>query len=147
MKSKKVIVMFGIVFLSCIMILSPALAWDNGDGTRTVKGLVWLKNPAEISVRNWYDAVSFVASLSSGQCGLTDNSTAGKWRLPTLQELKSVYPEKNYCRIPDHTGYYWTSDPDPNYPSSRKVAMSMYNQSGYSQSAQFDRCWVWPVRQ
>ena len=60
---------------------------DCGNGTVTdgVTGLVWLKN-ANCTSANWKAANDFAAALVSGQCGLTDNSSAGQWRLPTVQE-------------------------------------------------------------
>lgn len=58
---------------------------DCGDGTikDTETGLYWLKN-ANCLVRNWADANKDAAELAHGQCGLTDGSLPGDWRLPTL---------------------------------------------------------------
>jgi len=64
---------------------------DNGDGTvtDTVTGLVWLKQADCIS-QTWAGAVAAVNALASGQCGLTDGSTAGSWRMPNRKEMQSL---------------------------------------------------------
>jgi len=82
---------------------------DNGDGTvtDTNTGLVWLKNANCFGLPplfdNWNDAMALVAGLSDGQCGLTDGSSAGDWRLPTLQ-CPQVPPTT--CRLDDATGEF-----------------------------------------
>jgi len=44
-------------------------------------GLVWLKNANCFVEVSWYDSLnSKTPGLASGQCGLTDKSTAGQWR-------------------------------------------------------------------
>jgi len=64
---------------------------DNGDGTLvdTVTGLVWLKR-ADCVNGTWGDAVAAVRSLASGQCGLSDGSAAGAWRMPDRKEMASL---------------------------------------------------------
>jgi Protein of unknown function (DUF1566) len=53
-------------------------------------GLVWLKNAACIAPANWASAVTDANQLATGQCGLSDGSSAGEWRLPNLIELDSL---------------------------------------------------------
>ena len=64
---------------------------DNGNGTvtDTVTGLIWLKKADCIS-DTWANAIATVNSLASGQCGLTDGSTAGSWRMPNRNEMQSL---------------------------------------------------------
>jgi hypothetical protein len=64
---------------------------DNGDGTISdiVTGLTWLKK-ADCIQASWSDAIAAVNSLASGQCGLTDGSTAGQWRMPNRFEMLSL---------------------------------------------------------
>ena len=105
---------------------------DNGDGTLhdTVTGLTWLKQ-ADCIQQTWSGALGAVNALASGQCGLTDGSTAGQWRLPNRNELLSLsdraptFPQASYFNGqagsgPAVTGpvifgnfivseYYWTS--------------------------------------
>ena len=105
---------------------------DKGDGTvaDTVTGLVWLKQ-ADCIHQQWADALAAVRSLSSGQCGLTDGSTAGSWRMPSRKEMQSLSDrmQNNHADFFNHTflnpdgtvylaavftnfisfEYYWTS--------------------------------------
>ena len=106
---------------------------DNGNGTvaDTVTGLTWLKK-ADCINQSWSSALSTINNLSSGQCGLTDGSTAGQWRMPNRSEMLSLsdraptFPQANYFNgIPGPDGitvintvifnnfivsdYYWTS--------------------------------------
>jgi hypothetical protein len=64
---------------------------DHGDGTLvdTVTGLVWLKR-ADCIRQSWSGALTTVAALAQGQCGLADGSTAGSWRMPNRAEMLSL---------------------------------------------------------
>jgi len=72
----------------------------NGTMTDTSTGLAWLKNAnctesaggiaKTNGYLNWYDAAAWSNGLASGACGLTDGSQAGDWRVPTIDELKSL---------------------------------------------------------
>jgi hypothetical protein len=76
---------------------------DNGDGTLadTVTGLTWLKK-ADCIHQAWAGALSAVNGLANGQCGLTDGSTAGQWRMPNRSEMLSLsdraptFPQASY---------------------------------------------------
>ena len=90
--------------------LERGVAWpnprftDNGDGTVTdnMTGLIWLKKAACIGETRYAMAMSFVAALANGQCGLTDGSSAGDWRLPNLREMHSLIDyEHHYPALPD----------------------------------------------
>lgn len=61
---------------------------DVGDGTiaNPVNGLIWLKNAHCFTQKKWAEATAAVARLAQGRCGLTDDSAAGHWRLPTITE-------------------------------------------------------------
>jgi len=114
---------------------------DHNDGTisDTMTGLVWLKQ-ADCIHGSWSEALAAANSLASGQCGLTEGSSAGQWRMPNRAELLSLsdraqtnmaqyfgytYRNKdgstyqasiftNYIE----TQYYWTSTTDAADPSS-----------------------------
>ena len=63
---------------------------DNGDGTLidTRHGLVSLKDLSCFDEHTWEEAMAMVATLAEeDECGLTDGSRAGDWRLPTKMEL------------------------------------------------------------
>ena len=81
---------------------------DKGDGTvaDTVTGLVWLKQ-ADCLQSTWAEAIAAVQALSSGQCGLTDGSPAGSWRVPSRNEMQSLSDraENNHADFFDHTYY------------------------------------------
>jgi len=67
----------------------PAQRFTNmGDGTiRDNKtGLIWLKDAHCFEHSDWDDAWDDAALLDDGQCGLTDASGAGDWRIPTRAE-------------------------------------------------------------
>ena len=74
------------------------------DGTVTDcrTGLIWLQDAnckdnlglpgidKLFGYLDWYDAMTWVAALGSGHCGLTDGSSTGDWRLPTKTEWMAM---------------------------------------------------------
>jgi len=68
---------------------------DNQDGTVTdnLTGLIWLKNTNCFGMMDRESANLAVKRLKDGDCGpdpalrLSDGSSAGDWRLPTMSEL------------------------------------------------------------
>ena len=62
----------------------------NGTVTDTVTGLIWLQNANCFGVQNYATANQAAAGLADGQCGLTDGSSAGDWRLPTKAEWEAT---------------------------------------------------------
>ena len=119
---------------------SSARFVDNGDGTLadTVTGLTWLKK-ADCIQQDWATALATVNGLASGQCGLSDGSTAGQWRMPNRAELLSLsdraptFPQASYFNGQYGSSgvvtgpviftnyivseYYWTSTTDALDPS------------------------------
>ncbi len=120
---------------------------DKGDGTiaDTVTGLVWLKQ-ADCIQQTWADAIGAVRALSSGQCGLTDGSQAGSWRMPSRNEMQSLSDrmENNHADFFNQTylnkdnslfqaaiftnfqrfQYYWTSTGDAADPTKAWTVFS-----------------------
>jgi hypothetical protein len=138
---------------------------DNGDGTVTDKltGLIWLKNAnctdtvGGISRTNgyltWVDALTWSNSLASGSCGLTDGSAAGLWRLPNLNELRSLIdPSRTRPALP--AGHPFTGVPDGGYWSAStyagdtSYAWAVVTLDGNVQYTvkTFGSYFVWPVR-
>jgi len=62
----------------------------NGTVTDTVTGLIWLKNANCFGIKDYAAANQAAAGLASGQCGLTDDSSTGDWRLPTRAEWEAT---------------------------------------------------------
>ena len=62
----------------------------NGTVTDTVSGLVWLQDVLCLydlhGVEDWRTSSERAAALGDGECGLTDGSQPGDWRLPTIEE-------------------------------------------------------------
>ncbi len=69
---------------------------DNTNGTVTdnLTGLVWLQDASCWLNRKWAQALEVANNLSDGDsvndCGLSDGSNKGDWRLPSLRELQSL---------------------------------------------------------
>ena len=66
----------------------------NGTVTDTVTGLVWLQDAACLGatdVGGYAGGNQAAAALGDGQCGLTDGSKPGDWRLPTTTEWDETF--------------------------------------------------------
>lgn len=65
---------------------------DQGDGTVEDKltDLIWLQNADCFGPQTWQNALNAANSLVDGQCGLSDGSVAGDWRLPNIRVLQSM---------------------------------------------------------
>jgi hypothetical protein len=62
----------------------------NGTAADTVTGLIWLEQADCLSNNSWRAANEIVAGLKDGECGLTDHSAPGDWRLPTKAEWEAM---------------------------------------------------------
>lgn len=80
---------------------------DCGNGTvmDTVTGLLWLKNANCFGQKNYATANTEAAGLEDGECGLTDNSSPGDWRLPTEAEWQATIAQADVlgCTNPNLT--------------------------------------------
>ena len=124
---KKNMVVIGMV-VGCLMLVAGA-AWAGGpketgtvntNGTITIGTLVWLKNPNNCTGdMNWGAAMSRAKSLKSGECGLTDGSKAGDWRLANTEELLYICQNKGLFQNIGN-GNYWSSDTRKYYNPSLK---------------------------
>jgi hypothetical protein len=66
---------------------------DHGDGTvtDTLTQLTWLKSYGCTDLAGILaEGLAAIADLQDGQCGLTDGSQAGDWRMANIRELLSV---------------------------------------------------------
>ncbi len=93
---------------------------DNGDGTVTdnLTGLVWLRDPSCFGFQSWADALASAQGLASGSCGLSDDSRPGEWRMPNINEVRSLRWEGTYPALPPGNPFlnvtgihirYWSS--------------------------------------
>ena len=82
---------------------------DNGNGTvtDTLTGLVWMKQANCIN-QPWAAAITAVQALASGQCGLSDGSKAGDWRMPNRKELQSL-ADRAHNNMADYVDETFTS--------------------------------------
>ncbi len=137
--------------------------------TDTLTGLIWLKNAnCPNGGKSWSDALTFANPLfdgwtgdgSGGDCGLSDNSAAGQWRLPNVREMQSLVHYGVYNpAVPNTAGtgkwtgnpftgvqsnFYWSSTTcAPNAPRAWRVPLfDGYVYSGNKASTYY----VWPVR-
>ncbi len=82
----------------------------NGTVTDTVTGLIWLQDASCATLPglggsesgNYQAANEAAAALADGLCLLTDNSSPGDWRLPTMEEWQVIMDQAfvNGCGIP-----------------------------------------------
>lgn len=70
---------------------------SNEDGTIAdhLTGLVWLQDAGCLGMGNWDEAIDAANALGSGDCGLSDGSFSGDWRLPNVKELLSLIDYQN----------------------------------------------------
>ena len=155
---------------------------DNQDGTVTdnLTALVWLKDAscAELEgnvasgvghpapsptpgAATWEIAFAAVAALGAGDCGLSDDSVAGQWRLPNIKELLSLI-DYNFVgpALANASGTaqwtegnvfsgvqpypYWSSTTDVDFPASAwNVDLNFGAALGVIKTHTY---FVWPVR-
>ena len=134
---------------------------DNKDGTVTdnLTGLIWPKNTKCFKMMDWENAILAAKSLKDGDCGpdsaliLSDGSSAGDWRLPSMNELCILidYSRRNPALPNGHmfsdfpTGYYWSATTLDSHPG---MAWIVYMESGTTcyDDIKNHAGHIWPVR-
>jgi hypothetical protein len=122
-----------------------------------------LKNANCFGKKSWSDAVTACNTLATGDCGLTDDSTAGQWRLPNRFELESLLDlayvdpalsnDAGTGKWDENIGSsftgvqlvdYWSST---TYAGNTDNAWFVYLSDGYfSYDVKPGASYVWPVR-
>jgi len=108
---------------------------DNGDGTVTDArtGLVWLKDVNCYGGQTWVVATSYAAVLNSGECGLSDGSIAGAWRLPTKEELQKIGTDPPTTWLSGYPTVPWTRPVEPFV----NVQTSIWSSTPHSEGATY----------
>lgn len=113
---------------------------NNRNGTITHNGLVWLEYSGCLEAMTWDDATARIKNLAQGQCGLSDSSKTGDWRLPTKEELLALY--RNYRQlISVRSDPYWSSSTS----GSLAWAVAVHRNMPFV-TTKDSRYYVWPVR-
>ncbi|MCP4362584.1 MAG: DUF1566 domain-containing protein, partial [Chloroflexi bacterium] len=154
--------------------LEKGVAWPEprfitgttGIVTDTLTGLIWLTNANCMGDKmSWTDALTWSNNLADGECGLTDGSSAGDWRLPNRFELESlIHLGVSEPALPNTAGtgqwkkedpftnvqwvgmvdYYWSSSTNA---SKHENAWIVYMNNGFAGHAKKSSSfYVWPVR-
>jgi hypothetical protein len=138
----------------------------NGTVTDNLTGLAWLKNADCLGgVKTRTQAFDFANNLHDGfglpaallDCGLSDGSTAGQWRVPNRFEMESLLDlsQTDPTLPPGHpfinvqNNYYWTSSYNTYYVDLRVgwvVNMGIGAVWLRSWVLEEERSYVWLVR-
>ena len=171
---KTILVLAMITVFVAVGLLLPVLSsaeekgrfTDLGNGTirDNETGLIWLKNADCFRWKSFKKAMELVDELKSGQCGLSDGSIAGDWRLPAVWEWEDFVAKKYrnpaICNT-EGTGkwkpgdpfdnvktlYYWTRDVLFDSTGRLAHAYCVYLYYGVVHTKERDLgLYVWPVR-
>ena len=137
---------------------------ENGTVRDNETGLTWLKNANCFRWKSFKKAMALIDELRSDQCGLSDGSIAGDWRLPSVWEWEDLFVKKyRNPALSNAAGtgkwkpgdpfdnvqnlYYWTGSMFPDPTGRLDNAYCVYLYYGVVHSKQKDLgLYVWPVR-
>ncbi len=148
MKTKNILVSIFVMVIAVIILMlvfpqektgttidENSEAKNCGEGTTIYadENLCWQKSAKPEPAKNWGDANDYCENLELGK--------KDDWRLPTLNELKSIVKENAPEEVTiDETfftdtklNYYWTSS---EYPKTRGTHWYVYFKTGYDGIAQ-----------
>jgi hypothetical protein len=142
---------------------------DNTNGTVTdnLTGLTWLQDPLCAALnpppatgalqggRDWASALVAANALRSGQCGLSDGSVAGTWRLPNVNEMESLVdlsqinpplPANHHFGTFPQIPIYWTSTITADYyPGVNAIGEDMFTGKIQGDNKANPK-YIWPVK-
>jgi hypothetical protein len=139
---------------------------DRGDGTvrDNLTKLIWLKVANCFGALQWPQALAAVNTLAHGQCGLKDKSQPGEWRLPNVNELRSLVDVdfirpalSNAAGVDQWTegdafsgvqvDVYWSSTTLATRPDVAWFVHFEFGHTGHdSKEFSLTPYWIWPVR-
>jgi len=129
--------------------------------TDTATGLVWLQNASCYGGQTRGNALAAANGLNSGECGLSDGSVEGDWRLPNVRELHSLIHYGVFApALPNAAGTGKWSEGDPFTGVQLALYWSSATHMGYTPNAwlvgltlgdmtsdnKMISHYVWPVR-
>lgn len=136
----------------------------NGTITDNLTGLIWLNNANCLDTvgnivksggtLSWQDALYWSNALANGNCGLSDGSVAGSWRLPNRKELMSLTDtSQSYPGLPANFPFinvlnfgYWSSTSALSVTGGT-WGVNVYGGGYTSTDDKIDgSLYVWPVR-
>lgn len=147
--------------------LQVGVAWpnprltNNFDGTVIdhLTGLIWLQHGSCNGLTDWAGALDLANALydgwtgaGGGDCGLSDGSVAGDWRLPNVRELYSLVdvrratpalPQPNPFTDVIADGEYWSSTTSVNAANAWVVG---FDDGATVRKLKSTTDYVWPVR-
>jgi len=134
---------------------------DNKDGTVTdnLTKVIWLKNSNFFGMLDRRSAIVAAKNLKDGSCNvnsdfiLSDGSSSGDWRLPTMKELCSLidFSRRDPALSSGHMfldvpkGYHWSATTLVDGP---ELAWIVYFESGTTcyENIKNHAGYLWPVR-
>ncbi len=137
---------------------------ENGTVRDNQTGLIWLKNANCFRWKSFDKAMELIDELKSGQCGISDGSIAGDWRLPSVWEWEDLFVKKYRNPALSNTKgtgkwkpgdpfdnvqnlYYWTGTMFPDATGRLDNAYCVYLYYGAVHSKERNLgLYVWPVR-
>ncbi len=63
---------------------------DNGTITDNLTGFLWSKDAGCFEETTWQETLDTISTIGDGDCGLTDGSKPGDWKIANIRELHSL---------------------------------------------------------
>jgi len=73
---------------------------DNGTITDNLTGFLWTRDAGCVEDATWEETLEGASTIGDGDCGLTDGSEPGSWRVANIRELHSLVDYGNSPSLP-----------------------------------------------